>query len=424
MKKYLVYLEIMGTPQLVGSIYGNGFRDAVFQYSRDYITSENSLPISVSLPFSENPFSTEETKCFFEGLLPEGFSRKSVANWIKTDEEDYLSILQALGRECLGALMIVKEGDVLQESGYKLLTLDKVKELASEGATKSTQILMETHLSLAGASGKVGLYFDDDNNKWYLPEGKAPSNYIVKQSHVRLSGIVLNEELCMLTAKELGIDTPKSFIINTGKGKEYEVLFATNRYDRVTSSEKRIKGLKVPFRLHQEDFAQAMGISSNQKYETKKNGYLSRMFEIIREYTTNPIAEQMKLWRILCFNYLIGNGDAHVKNYSLLYSENLKRITVAPAYDIVCTRCYNLRDEMSMFIGNEIYFKNIKRATFIEAAKEAGLTGNVALRIFDEVADGFETALEKASENLEETGIAGVCELKNKILEYSGYKNI
>ena len=59
----------MGTPQLVGSIYGNGFRDAVFQYSRDYITSENSLPISVFLPFSENPFSTEETKCFFEGLL-------------------------------------------------------------------------------------------------------------------------------------------------------------------------------------------------------------------------------------------------------------------------------------------------------------------------------------------------------------------
>lgn len=424
MKKYLVYLEIMGTPQLVGSIYGNGFRDAVFQYSRDYITSENSLPISVSLPFSENPFSTEETKCFFEGLLPEGFSRKSVANWIKTDEEDYLSILAALGRECLGALMIVKEGDVLQEPGYKLLTIDKVKELASEGATKSTQILMETHLSLAGASGKVGLYFDDDNNKWYLPEGRAPSNYIVKQSHVRLSSIVLNEQLCMLTAKELGIDTPKSFIINTGKGTDSEVLFATNRYDRISSSEKRIKGLKVPFRLHQEDFAQAMGIPSGQKYETEKKGYLSRMFEIIRGYTTNPIAEQMKLWKILCFNYLIGNGDAHIKNYSLLYNENLKNIKVAPAYDIVCTRCYNLRDEASMFIGNEINFKSIKRDTFKEAAKEAGLTEKVALKIFDEIADGFEKALNKASDNLNETEISGVEKLKNKILESSGYRNI
>lgn len=421
MNNYSVYMEIMGTPQMVGSIYGNGISDAVFQYSREYINSENSFPISVSLPISDKPFTQKETKSFFEGLLPEGFSRKSVASWIKTDEEDYLSILAALGRECLGALMIVQE-DEKEESGYKLLTIDKVRELASEGATRSTQILMETHLSLAGASGKVGLYYDEDKDKWYLPEGKAPSNYIVKQSHVRLSSIVLNEELCMLTAKELGIETPKCFIINTGTGLDSEVLFATNRYDRITISEKKIDGLKVPYRLHQEDFAQAMGIPSSQKYETKKKGYLSRMFEIIRGYTSDPIGEQMKLWRIICFNYLIGNGDAHIKNYSLLYSENLKRMTVAPAYDIICTRCYNLRDEMSMFIGDDINFRHIKRSSFIEAAKEARLTERIALRIFDEVADGLEKALEKASELLKETEIPGIDKLKNNILESSGYR--
>lgn len=423
MNNYLVYMEIMGTPQMVGSIYGNGISDAVFQYSREYINSENSFPISVSLPISDKPFSQKDTKSFFEGLLPEGFSRKSVASLIKADEEDYLSILAALGRECLGALMIVQE-DEKEESGYKLLTIDKVRELASKGATMSTQILMETHLSLAGASGKVGLYYDEDKDKWYLPEGKAPSNYIVKQSHVRLSSIVLNEELCMLTAKELGIETPKCFIINTGTGLDSEVLFATNRYDRIISSEKKIDGLKVPYRLHQEDFAQAMGIPSSQKYETKKMGYLGRMFEIIREYTSDPIGEQMKLWRLICFNYLIGNGDAHIKNYSLLYSENLKRMTVAPAYDIICTRCYNLRDEMSMFIGDDINFRHIKRSSFIEAAKEAGLTESIALRIFDEVADGLEKALEKASELLKETEIPGIDKLKNNILESSGYRYI
>ena len=421
MNNYSVYMEIMGTPQMVGSIYGNGISDAVFQYSGEYINSENSFPISVSLPISDKPFSQKETKSFFEGMLPEGFSRKSVASWIKTDEEDYLSILAALGRECLGALMIVQE-DEKEESGYKLLTFDKVRELASEGATRSTQILMETHLSLAGASGKVGLYYDEDKDKWYLPKGKAPSNYIVKQSHVRLSSIVLNEELCMLTAKELGIETPKCFIINTGTGLDSEVLFATKRYDRIISSEKKIDGLKVPYRLHQEDFAQAMGIPSSQKYETEKKGYLSRMFEIIRGYTCDPIGEQMKLWRIICFNFLIGNGDAHIKNYSLLYSENLKRMTVAPAYDIICTRCYNLRDEMSMFIGDDINFRHIKRSSFIEAAKEAGLTERIALRIFDEVADGLEKALEKASELLKETEIPGIDKLKNNILESSGYR--
>ena len=195
----------------------------------------------------------------------------------------------------------MKEGEDSDHAGYKLLTVDRVKELASEGAAKSTQMLMESHLSLAGASGKVGLYYDVDNDEWYLPEGVAPSNYIVKQSHVRLSGIVLNEQLCMLTARELGIDVPNSFILNTGKGTDSEILFATERYDRITNSKKRIDGLQVPFRLHQEDFAQALGIPSSQKYETEKKGYLSKMFRLIREYAADPLTEQIKLWKRICF---------------------------------------------------------------------------------------------------------------------------
>lgn len=424
MNNYLVYMEIMGSYHIVGSISGNSFRDAAFQYSVEYMNSENSKPISVSLPLTEQAFSPEKTRIFFEGLLPEGFSRSAVANWIKTDAEDYLTILAVLGRECIGTLKIVKEGEDSDHAGYKLLTVDRVKELASEGAAKSTQMLMESHLSLAGASGKVGLYYDVDNDEWYLPEGVAPSNYIVKQSHVRLSGIVLNEQLCMLTARELGIDVPNSFILNTGKGTDSEILFATERYDRITNSKKRIDGLQVPFRLHQEDFAQALGIPSSQKYETEKKGYLSKMFRLIREYAADPLTEQIKLWKRICFNVLIGNGDAHIKNYSLLYNENLRKIELAPAYDIVCTRCYHLRDEMSMYIGDEIDFNNIGRSAFITAAVEVGLTERMALKILDEVADGFEAALERASDLLEETALPGVEILKNNIMKSCGYYHI
>lgn len=57
---------------------------------------------TISLPFQKEPFSAEKTKNFFESLLPEGFSRRAVADWIKTDEYDYLAILKALGKECLG----------------------------------------------------------------------------------------------------------------------------------------------------------------------------------------------------------------------------------------------------------------------------------------------------------------------------------
>lgn len=91
-------------------------------------------------------------------------------------------------------------------------------------------MVTKAHLSLTGASGKVGLYYKIDTNEWYLPIGAAPSTHIVKQSHVRLDGIVTNEQLCLQTAKNLGIDVPDSFVINVGTGKDEEVLFATHRY--------------------------------------------------------------------------------------------------------------------------------------------------------------------------------------------------
>ena len=70
-----------------------------------------------------------------------------------------------------------------------------------------------SHLSLTGASGKVGLYYDAAGKQWYLPKGTAPSTHIVKQSHIRLSGIVANEQLSLRTAYYCGIEIPDSFII-------------------------------------------------------------------------------------------------------------------------------------------------------------------------------------------------------------------
>ena len=95
------------------------------------------------------------------------------------------------------------------------MSAEEVKRLAQEGATESAELVTKAHLSLTGASGKVGLYYDNEKDEWYLPYGDAPSTHIVKQSHVRLKNIVANEQLCLLTAKKLGIEVPESFIVKT-----------------------------------------------------------------------------------------------------------------------------------------------------------------------------------------------------------------
>ena len=97
-----VFIEIDGTQTYVGSIRGNHPDSAVFSYAAEYREQEGSRPISLSLPFSEESFTPEQTRIFFEGLLPEGFVRRCVAEWMHVDEKDYLSILARLGSECIG----------------------------------------------------------------------------------------------------------------------------------------------------------------------------------------------------------------------------------------------------------------------------------------------------------------------------------
>jgi serine/threonine-protein kinase HipA len=420
MRELSVYIELNGIQTLVGKIAGASYLDARFRYEQEYLDNKDAAAISISLPLQQEAFSPAKTKNFFESLLPEGFSRKAVANWMKADENDYISILAELGKECLGAIKIV-EGQDDEVSGYELLSAQRVKALAAEGATKSTEILLETHLSLTGASGKVGLYYNAADKTWYLPKGDAPSTHIVKQSHVRHKQIVLNEQLCIQTAKRIGITVPESFIVSQGSQADEDILYATARYDRPLSNNKELDGLKCPYRLHQEDFAQALGIFAADKYEKTPSGYMARMFELLRNNSSNPIEDQIALLRIIIFNYLIGNTDCHVKNFSLLYSEDLKSKRLAPAYDLVATRVYRTTSDMSFYIGDELNISKINRSKFEMAASEIGLSSNLVLNTFDDVANKLEKAIADVAEKLAEKGFENAISLKNEILKSGGY---
>lgn len=420
MKTLYVNIEISGNTVFAGTIHGSDSSDAVFSYDGSYMENDDARPLSISLPLQKEAFSPIKTRNFFEGLLPEGFLKMTVAQCMRTDENDYLSILAALGRECLGAITIYDEKDAEPLPSYEHLSMEQIREIAREGATWSVQLVTKAHLSLAGASGKVGLYYDEDNMCWYLPMGNAPSTHIVKQSHVRLDSIVTNEQLSLMTAGELGITVPESNIINTGNAGEDEVLFATKRYDR-SFDVKNIRttgNLKIPVRLHQEDFAQALGIASINKYESEDGHHMKDMFDIIRKYSSNPIEDQMRLWDVIVFDYLIGNTDNHIKNKSLLYGENLRTIRLAPAYDIISTAIYESSTrEMAFRIGGELNLDSITRDSFKAAARECGLGEKIAMTRFDRLAAGFENALEKSAEKLSGMGFVKAEELKQRILK-------
>ena len=415
-----VQIEINGQFLQAGHITGSSFRDAAFSYDESYIASPTARSISLSLPLSQKDFDTDATKTFFDGLLPEGFTRQCVADSIHASSDDYISILQQLGSECLGAIQIIDEEKPSIKEGYIPLTIEEIKALAKEGASKSAEIVVKSHLSLTGASGKVGLYYNQSSGKWYKPQGLAPSTHIVKQSHVRYKNIVLNEQLCLLTAQKLEIEIPESFILQAQAGKvnDEDVLFTTRRFDRDFDNDSRIiDGLKTPYRLHQEDFAQALGIKSIDKYEKEGQGYLKKMFDLLLKYSSNPIEDSLKLWRRTVYNCLIGNTDNHIKNSSLMYSKDLSSIRLAPFYDVICTRVYeSSTEEMSVSINGKKNINQIRKDDLEKEAKNCGLGTKVAMKIYDELHDGIKNALLDSSKELFKKGFPDAQILAEKII--------
>ena len=218
--------------------------------------------------------------------------------------------------------------------------------------------------------------------------------------------------------------SPESFIISQGSQLDEDILYATARYDRTLSTNKMIDGLKCPYRLHQEDFAQALGIFAADKYEKTSSGYMAKMFELLRNNSSNPIEDQIALLRTIIFNFLIGNTDCHVKNFSMLYSEDLKSKRLAPAYDLVATRVYRTTSDMSFYIGGEIDITKITRNTFVLAAEEIGLSNNIVLSNFDDIANKLEKALVDASVDLKNIGFENAIKLKDEILISGGFREL
>lgn len=240
---------------------------------------------------------------------------------------------------------------------------------------------------------------------------------------MRLKKIVANEQLCLLTAKNLGIEIPESFILTTD-GDDETVLFATKRYDRKFIGDgKVLNGMLVPRRLHQEDFAQALGIAAANKYEKNNEGYMKKLFDVLRTHSADPMTDSLKLWDICVFNYLIGNTDNHIKNLSLLYSEDLRSVRLAPAYDIVSTMIYTSSTEkMAIGINGISNIKEITRASFEKAATEVGIGPKIAMKRFDAMVNGFADAINSAKEELKSQGFDQVEEICKMIMEKGGIK--
>ncbi|HND84232.1 MAG TPA: type II toxin-antitoxin system HipA family toxin [Pseudobdellovibrionaceae bacterium] len=358
-------LNIFYEGDLVGKFSQNEKMIHSFQYNQKWILNEHAFPISISMPLGENQFDNKTTLAFFENLLPEGNVRALLARWHHSD--GVFSTLAKYGEDCAGALVVTSRSAPPKAKGRSSRVELKISEIdlaidEREGVVDLIADKQPGYLSIAGAQDKFPCIFSD--GKIYLPKGGAPTTHIVK-TPIRVKGIkesVFNEYFCMKLAASIGFDVPEVQIL---EGKH--PLLVVQRYDR------QLDG-NVIKRIHQQDFCQALGILSSEKYEIDGGPSFAQIFQLMNEHISGnkKIENSFRMLDWICFNLLIGNNDSHAKNISLLL--NNRKYSLAPFYDLISTAIYpNLDTRFSFKIGGENAFSNIGRKEFRKEEKKIGI---------------------------------------------------
>jgi serine/threonine-protein kinase HipA len=335
-------LNVFLKKDLVGELEQDKDGALHFRYAEGWLNSKPAIPLSASLPLQKERFGRKLCRPFFAGLLPEQTNRELIAKSFGVSDKNDFAILEKIGAECAGAVSILAPGEIppAEDPSYREITLDelakKFTELPAHPLLTGTEGI---RLSLAGAQGKLVVAIR--TGKFNLPLGGAPSSHILKPPSAHYEQLVGNEFFCMRLAKRIGLDVAD---VELGKAGDTSFL-QVKRFDR----EEWADGLWE--RIHQEDFCQAFGIPPELKYQQEGGPNLKRCFALVRSVSSVPGPDVLKLFDAVIFNFLIGNSDAHGKNFSFLYTVSGARL--APLYDLVSTQVYpQLSENMAMKIGD------------------------------------------------------------------------
>ncbi len=335
-----------------------------FSYDKEYLQLPTARPISTTMPLSDDIYTHPIVAPYFSGLLPDEGVRYRLAKYLQISEKNIFGLLEAIGGECAGAVSIKAQSTTVnQQANYIVLedkeALDVMRSLENRPFLVGED---DIRISAAGAQCKLMIAFID--GKIAIPKGTTPSTHIIKPNIPGFQDTVFNEYFCMTLAKKIGLISPSVQIYKINQTSFYVV----ERYDRTLQNNQIT-------RLHQEDFCQILNIPPEIKYENEGGPSISDCFGVMDKFIQSgrmPGIDKLRLLKLIIFNFLIGNTDAHGKNFSVVYQKN--GVTLAPCYDLLSTVIYssNGKDKMAMKIGGEYQLRLIQPRHWQRLANQIG----------------------------------------------------
>ncbi|MCU7847420.1 MAG: type II toxin-antitoxin system HipA family toxin [Candidatus Thiodiazotropha sp. (ex Lucinoma kastoroae)] len=257
-------------------------------------------------------------------LLPEGALRELIAKGLKTHIDNEFQIFSYLGQDLPGALVATPmEPEDVPES--VLTTHGKTKAIKFKGNNQ------ENKFSLAGVQMKFSM--KEKGGRYNLTKNGNLGDWIIKTPSTKHKNVPLNEYSAMSLAGLVEVDIPEIKLIKLDKLDNLppinlpgeKLAFAIRRFDREGNT-----------RIHMEDFAQILVKYPHDKYDTANYEQIGK---VIYNYSGDGLTDTQQFARRLLVNILLANGDAHLKNWSLLYQDQVTP-RLSPAYDILTTGIY------------------------------------------------------------------------------------
>ena len=362
----------------------------------EFIYDENAQkPISLSLPLQKGPFKEKVCRAFFGGLLPENPNmRELLAKKYNINVNDDFKLLKEIGRDCAGALSFHEMTE--PQKSYQMLKIEG-SILSDEELTKYLEELpyrpyLGKRLSLAGAQEKTAVCVI--NGKIALPNDDIPTTHIIKTALPKYVQSIQNEYICMKVAKEIGLEVAEVEIRKVG---EIEFLLV-ERFDRKYSNNLECE------RILQEDFAQSLGVQARDKYKVTFKDCLK-----VLNQTATPANSKLRFVRQVIFNYLIGNTDAHAKNFSVYLTND--GITLTPAYDLLCSSIYDCDQRIAMKIGKTRYYSDVTEKDWEIFAQDLDISHKIVQAELERQKEYLPKIVEKLAREPD-------CEVGFKILDY------
>jgi len=367
-----------------------------FRYDPDWVSSARAFPISLSMPLSDRIWSGEAATSYFDGLLPDDRTvREKIATREQADSAGIFDLLAVIGRDCVGALRFVPEG---QDPGdptkmvYRPVTDDEIATRLAKLATHPLGLHADEddfRISIAGVQEKTAFLRIDD--QWQLPSGPTPTSHIFKPAlkegpnGADFSDTPWNEWLCLVLCRALGLETTNAEV----RFFDSKPVIVVERFDRTWQD-------GVLYRLPQEDLCQALGVPPMRKYQSDGGPGIVDILECLNGAIA-PYEDRMAFMKTQIVFWLLAAIDGHAKNFSIFLTPGGYRLT--PLYDVMSAAPYPefpvQKTRLAMAVGNKNHYRlqQIQIRHFFQTGQKAGLREQDMDSIFAELAARMDDAI-------------------------------